>query len=126
MAQTEICGNVLWKTVFHKPSGGEFRGLIIAQNGEIVCAGYTSNGQYVTLNSKNFDTYSDQYAGLLVRINPSNGNVIWQTEFVDQNTSTHGEAFFDVCELQDGSDNLIVCGGRDLLGVFHGQNLILT
>ena len=111
--RTDICGNVLWKTVFHKPSGGEFRGLIIAQNGEIVCAGYTSNGQYVTLNSKNFDTYSDQYAGLLVRINPSNGNVIWQTEFVDQNTSTHGEAFFDVCELQDGSDNLIVCGGRD-------------
>ena len=94
---------VIWAKAFGDPTvTASLKDAIIASDGNYVVTG--------SVAAAGGGSYSDTY---IMKINPANGNVIWQNQFVDDGVSNRqGD---DVYEDSDGSFLVAGLGGFDML-----------
>lgn len=91
-------GNVLWKKRYGGSDADYLYDAIFASNGDIMAVGESISSDGDLFNTPNGFAWA-------LRINPSNGNVIWSKIFPgpDSNSIDFLENFFRITELKDGS-----------------------
>jgi len=98
-------GAIAWQKTFGLPGTNNLiQDLIITADGNIVVVGKVGGTGSV---------YADNTAAIL-KFNINDGSLMWQSCLRDGTTTTGGEIFYGVTELNDGTHRLVAVGIHDL------------